>query len=337
MNKTAMLVCAFVAIGLTGISGYFLIPWLKSLKYGQTINKIGPVWHQNKEGTPTIGGLMMILGSAVALVVGYITLIIDMPEFLNDQYKIENIRLFSGFGVALAFGLIGFIDDYTKIAHKENLGLTAKGKLVLQFFVSTVYVVAMYYFAGIGTAVEIPFFGSIELGIFYFPIMVVFVSFFVNAVNLTDGIDGLAGSVTFFVSLGFIIISAFVGYFGTGLFATAIAGSCIGFVIWNFYPAKVFMGDTGSMFLGGAVVAMSFGISFPTIIVLVGIIYLCEALSVMIQVSYFKITKGKRIFKMTPIHHHFEMSGYSEIAIVLLFCFITVVGCALAFFAVTLF
>ncbi len=335
MNKTAMLITAFVAIGLTAISGYFFIPWLKKLKYGQTINKIGPVWHQNKEGTPTIGGLMMIVGSAVALLVGYITLIIDVPEFLNEQYKVENIRLFAGYGVALLFGAIGFIDDYTKILHKENLGLTAKGKLVLQFIVSAAYVAVMYYFGGIGTAIEIPFIGSLELGIFYFPIMVVFISFFVNAVNLTDGIDGLASSVTFFVSLGFVVLSSVLGYMGTGLLSVAIAGGCVGFIVWNFYPAKVFMGDTGSMFLGGAVVAMSFGISFSTIIVLVGVIYLCEALSVMIQVAYFKATKGKRLFKMTPIHHHFEMSGYSEIAIVALFCFITVLGCVLAFFAAT--
>ncbi|MEG2939019.1 MAG: phospho-N-acetylmuramoyl-pentapeptide-transferase, partial [Oscillospiraceae bacterium] len=253
MERTAILLTATVSLGLTGVLGFWLIPWLKRLKYGQTINEIGPKWHKTKEGTPTIGGLMFIIGSIVGLSVGYISLILEAPQFLGEQYIIENVRLFAGVGCALGFGLIGFIDDYMKVVHTRNLGLTAKGKIFLQIFVSAAYIFVMHKYGACDTSVIIPFFGSYEFGIWYYVLSMLLIIFMVNAVNLTDGIDGLATTVTFVVSVVFVIVSALLGYIGTGLFATAIAGACVGFIIWNFYPAKVFMGDTGSMFLGGAI------------------------------------------------------------------------------------
>lgn len=334
MERTAILLTAVVSLALSGVLGFWLIPWLKRLKYGQTINEIGPRWHKNKEGTPTMGGLMFIIGSLAGLAVGYISLILEAPQFLGAQYAIENVRLFAGVGCALGFGLIGFVDDYMKVVHTRNLGLTAKGKIFLQIFVAAAYLFVMQRWGGSDTFVMIPFIGTYDFGIWYYVLSMLFIIFMVNAVNLTDGIDGLASTVTFFVSVGFIVISTLLGYIGTGLFSTAVAGACIGFILWNFYPAKVFMGDTGSMFLGGAVIAMAYGISMPTLAILAGIVYICEAGSVMIQVLYFKLTHGKRIFKMTPIHHHFELSGFSEIKIVITFSLTAIIGIAVAVLAV---
>lgn len=334
MERTAILLTATVSLGLSGVLGFWLIPWLKRLKYGQTINEIGPRWHKSKEGTPTMGGVMFIIGSLAGLAVGYISLILEAPQFLGAQYLIENVRLFAGVGCALGFGLIGFVDDYLKVVHTRNLGLTAKGKIFLQVFVAAAYLFVMYQYGGSDTNVMIPFLGTYDFGVWYYLLSMLFIIFMVNAVNLTDGIDGLATTVTFFVSIGFIILSTLLGYIGTGLFSTAIAGGCVGFVIWNFHPAKVFMGDTGSMFLGGAVIAMAYGISMPTLAILSGIVYVLEAVSVIIQVTYFKLTHGKRLFKMTPIHHHFELSGYSEVKIVVTFSIVAVIGGALSILSV---
>ncbi len=334
MERTAILVTAIVGFGLTAILGFWLIPWLKRLKYGQTINEIGPNWHKAKEGTPTMGGIMFIVGTLTAIAVGYVTLILEAPQFLGEQYLTENVRLLAGIGAALGFGAIGFLDDYLKVIHTRNLGLTAKAKMALQFVITGLYLYVMYTFGACDTNLFIPFIGTFDLGIWYFVLSFIFIIGLVNAVNLTDGIDGLASSVTFVVSLIFIVISMLLGYLGTSLFATAIAAGCVGFILWNFHPAKVFMGDTGSMFLGGAVIAMGYGISMPALLILIGIVYLCEAGSVMLQVGYFKLTHGKRIFKMTPIHHHFEMSGYSEEKIVALFCAVTLLGGGLAIWSV---
>ncbi len=333
MERTAVLLTAVVSMGVTGVLGFWLIPWLKKLKYGQTINEIGPKWHKNKQGTPTIGGLMFIIGSIVGLAVGYVSLILDAPQFLGVQYSVENVRLFAGLGVALGFGLIGFLDDYLKVINSRNLGLTARGKIFFQIFISAAYLFVMYKYGGCDTTMRIPFVGTVDFGLWYYAFSMLFILFIVNAVNLTDGIDGLCTTITFVVCIGFIVISTVLGYTGTSLLATAIAGGCIGFAVWNFYPAKVFMGDTGSMFLGGAVIALAYGVSFPLLLVLAGIVYICEAGSVVLQVCYFKLTHGKRIFKMTPIHHHFEMSGFSEIKIVVTFGFVALIGVAAAIIA----
>lgn len=333
MERTAIIITAIVSMGVTGLLGFWIIPWLKRLKYGQTINTIGPKWHIDKEGTPTIGGLMFIIGSIVGIAVGYVTLILEVPQFLSSQYATENARLFAGIGAACGFGLIGFLDDYLKVVHTRNLGLTARWKIVFQVVVCGLYLYMMAKYGASGTVVAIPFIGSYDFGVWYYVLSMFLIVGMVNAVNLTDGIDGLATSVTLIVCLGFVIISTMFGYTGTSLLSTGVAGACVGFLIWNFYPAKVFMGDTGAMFLGGAVVAMAYGVSYPLLLIFAGIVYLCEAASVMLQVGYFKLTKGKRIFKMTPIHHHFEMSGFSEVKIVSGFSFVTMIGVAVAVYA----
>jgi len=333
MSRNAILITAVVSLAVTAVLGFWMIPWLKRLKYGQVINKIGPTWHQSKEGTPTIGGLMFIIGTLAGLSVGYISMILDTPDFLVAAYLPENVRLFSGLGAALGFAAIGFLDYYLKVIHARNLGLTAKYKIILQILVAAIYLYIMSAFGTDSTVVYIPFWREFDLGIWYYAISMVFIVGIVNSVNLTDGLDGLAATITFFVSLSFIVVATLYGFLGTGLLATAVAASCIGFLLWNFFPAKVFMGDTGSMFFGGAVVAMAFGVSLPALLILAGVVYLAEAGSVMIQVTYYKLTHGKRIFKMTPIHHHFEMSGYSEVKIVVIFSIVTLIGAGFAVLA----
>ena len=330
MERTACLIIAIISLLLTGALGYIMIPWLRRLKYGQTINEIGPTWHKNKEGTPTIGGLMFVSGVIFSLIVGVFYLLNSSPLYLLSQFGKERVRFFACLGSAIGFGLIGFIDDYLKVINTRNLGLTAKGKLIMQFFVSAAFLFVLFKFDAIDTVVKLPFIPAFDMGIWFYPVCMIMIMGMVNAVNLTDGIDGLCSSVTFFVCVSFIIIANLTGYIAVSLFACAVAGGCAGFLIWNFHPAKVFMGDTGSMFLGGAVVAMAFCVCKPFIILLAGIVYLAEALSDIIQIGYFKITHGKRVFKMAPIHHHFEMCGWSEVKIVIIFSLVSVIGGALS-------
>ncbi|MBR2028957.1 MAG: phospho-N-acetylmuramoyl-pentapeptide-transferase [Oscillospiraceae bacterium] len=331
MVRISFLVATFAAFLITAMSGYVVIPWLRKLKYGQTINEIGPTWHQTKQGTPTMGGLMFFAGTLAGIIAGYSLLLNSEPALMQETYQNQNMSLLISVITALAFGFIGFVDDYIKVVKKRNLGLTEKQKLVLQFAVTAAFLVAQYMIGHISTAVTIPWVGVVDLGYFYYPIVFAGITFMVNAVNLTDGIDGLCSSVTFIVALGFFMISASYGYYANSIFACALAGALAGFLVWNFYPAKVFMGDTGSMFLGGSVVAMAWAVNRPEVLVLIGIIYTIEALSVMIQVTYFKLTHGKRIFKMSPIHHHYEMSGWSEVKIVCVFSLVAIIFSALAY------
>ncbi len=307
--------CAIIGFLVSALSGPVIIPWLQKLKIGQQILEIGPNWHKSKAGTPTMGGIIFILGVLVVAAI-----------FVRDLKGLFVVLY------ALSCGLIGFLDDYIKVVKKRNLGLSASWKMILLLIASTAFSVVGIELGVIKTTLWIPF-TDIYLELSYFiSILLVFIAVgFVNAVNLTDGIDGLAGSVTFVVSLFFTLTSMVFLSEGLTLFSAGLCGSLCGFLIYNLHKAKVFMGDTGSLFLGGAVVALSILNDMPFILILVGIIYLIEALSVMLQVSYFKLTHGKRIFKMTPIHHHFEKSGYSENKIVLLFSAITLLGCTLAF------
>ena len=331
MVRVSFLVATFAAFLITAMSGYVFIPWLRKLKYGQTINEIGPTWHQSKQGTPTMGGLMFFVGTLVGVIAGYSLLLNSEPTLMQETYQNQSISLLISVITALAFGFIGFVDDYIKVVKKRNLGLTEKQKLVLQFAVTVAFLLAQYMIGHINTAITIPWVGVVDLGYFYYPIVFAGITFMVNAVNLTDGIDGLCSSVTFIVALGFFMISASYGYYSNSIFACALAGSLAGFLVWNFYPAKVFMGDTGSMFLGGSVVAMAWAVNRPEVLVLIGIIYTIEALSVVIQVGYFKLTHGKRIFKMSPIHHHYEMSGWSEVKIVCVFSMVAIIFSGLAY------
>jgi phospho-N-acetylmuramoyl-pentapeptide-transferase len=325
-------ISSLTAFLITWVLGFIIIPFLLKLKTGQTILDIGPKWHKSKQGTPTMGGIMMIIGVTIAVIIAVIIFNIIYPGILSGETDILKVRLWGGLLLALSCGLIGFIDDYLKVVKKQNAGLLPKQKLLLQFAVGVAYALGLY-FAG-DTKMYIPFLGNIDFGILYIPLIVFFVVGFTNAVNLTDGLDGLASSVTFFAAIALMVCAGVLNILGITILGGAVAGACLGFLIWNFYPAKVFMGDTGSLFLGGAFCALAFGTGMPILLFPMGIMYIIEASSVILQVLYFKLTHGKRLFKMSPIHHHFEMKGASEMKIVILFSLITAICSGIAIFLV---
>lgn len=316
--------------------GYPAIPLLKRLKFGQTIRDEGPAWHKSKQGTPTMGGVLIIIGVflGVALSMGA-SLFVDVGLSAVFSNALRFTKIFAGLGLAFVMGLIGFIDDYIKVVKKRNLGLTASQKTALQSLACATYLISLAL-AGLKTT-WIPFIGEVSVvsgvGIIFWPIAFFFIYGFTNAVNLTDGLDGLASSVTLVVAVAFTLMSGTLQEIGANIIASALAGACVGFLTWNWHPAKIFMGDTGSMFLGGMVVALSFMINRPIYLMLAGIVYLVEALSVVLQVAYFKKT-GKRLFKMSPIHHHFEKCGWSEVKIVIVFSIVTLISCAICVAAV---
>ncbi|MCQ2353650.1 MAG: phospho-N-acetylmuramoyl-pentapeptide-transferase [Clostridia bacterium] len=310
-----------------------LIPVLKSRKIGQKIYEIGPRWHKGKEGTPIMGGVGFIIPSVIAFFIlgGVYIYLGRAKELLGAALSLS---------MAVLNGLIGFFDDYTKLIKKQNQGFLAWQKFLLQIIVASAYIWAMAACGFIDTKLEIPYFRvEIELGIGYYVIAVLLVAGIVNAVNLTDGIDGLSGSVTavvgaFFAVAAFTLCEVLPESSGIAALSASIVGGTVGFLMYNFYPAKIFMGDTGSLYLGGMVVGLAFLIGQPLIILVAGIIYIIEVLSDILQVGYFKLTHGKRIFKMAPIHHHFEKCGWSEVKIVCVFSVITVIGCVLAWFGI---
>ena len=320
-----------IAAVITGLLGYFMVPFLHKIKFGQTIREVGPSWHKNKQGTPTMGGIMFIIGSSVAAVICIAFL------WLNGgaETQLMLVKVMAGALMAVGFGIVGFLDDYISIKKHRNLGLTEIQKLILQFIIVGAYLLSVAL-AGGTTETVIPFLGSVDLGFFYYILAAVFIVGMVNAVNFTDGIDGLNTSVTLVVALVFSVIAMLLNRVGLSLYAAAIVGAMIGFLFWNANPAKVFMGDTGSLFLGGAVCALAFGVDMPILLILIGIIYIVEILSVVLQVTYFKISHGKRIFKMAPIHHHFEMCGWNENKICFVFSGVTllagIIGVLLAVF-----
>lgn len=316
MDKTVF-IALIVSFILTGIVMPLLIPVLHRLKFGQTIREIGPKWHEKKNGTPTMGGVCFLLISSI----------IAFTLCSSPALKLAVIAAF-------LFGVIGFADDFIKIYFKRNLGLTEKQKLVFQTLVSVVFLVLAVKLGYVSTEIAIPFTKfSLNLSWFYIVFMTVFMVGFTNAVNLTDGLDGLAASVTAVVTLFFTVCAILVKNYGVSYFGAAVTGSLLGFLIYNYHPAKVFMGDTGSLFLGGVVSVLAILLKLELILILVGIIYVIEAFSVIIQVAYFKKTK-KRIFLMAPIHHHFEMKGLKEVQIVYIFSLVTLVCSAIAIFAV---
>lgn len=323
---------AVIAFAVSALVGKFLIPILHKLKYGQTILDIGPAWHKKKEGTPTMGGIMFIIGIAVAVIVGVIGMFFfgNVYEPSDYSFSKEVMMVFACCGMALLYGAVGFLDDFIKVVKKRNLGLTAKQKLGFQFAIAILFVV-FNALLGYGSKTYIPFAGTVDMGnfaIIYHIICVIVIVGIVNAVNLADGIDGLVGSETFFVSAFYMIIASIMSYSATSVMSAAVAGGCLGFLIWNLHPAKVFMGDTGSLFLGGIVCAIAFAMNMPIILIPMALIYIIEMFSVILQVTYFKLTHGKRLFKMSPIHHHFEKCGWSETKIVVVFsAFTFVVGC----------
>ena len=321
-----MIVACILSFVLTAVAGKLLIPVLRRLKAGQSNREDGPTWHMSKQGTPTMGGLMFIAGMGVTV------LICGWKQMLSGSFAHLYVYLF-----ALVFGVIGYVDDYKKVRAHQNLGLTPLQKFLLQLSAAVAFLCLMRYEGMLTPSLYIPFFNV------YFSmnwvVYLIFAAFVivgaVNAVNITDGIDGLAASVTVPVGLFFALVAGWWGYVELGVFAGALIGGLLGFLLYNFHPAKVFMGDTGSLFLGGAVAAMAFAYDMPLILILVGIIYIVETLSVIIQVTYFKSTHGKRLFKMAPLHHHFELCGWSEKKLVFTFTGVTILFCALALIGVS--
>lgn len=337
MSAIWTLLAAVISFGVTALLGKWMIPFLRKLHFGQTIREEGPQWHKKKQGTPTMGGIMFIIGIVFSV-------LICVPLFYNSTYDdtmLAKARLFGGLGMALAFGFIGFIDDYIKVVKKRNLGLTVIQKLVLQFAAAAAYLATIALIGGdtgSRTSTLIPFVGMVDFGWGYWILAAVVIVGVVNAVNFTDGLDGLNASVTFFVCIFLMMIAGLLNLFSMSILAVAIAAGCMGFLVWNFNPAKVFMGDTGSLFLGGAVCALAFGVNMPVLLLPLGIVYFAEILSVVLQVGYFKLTHGKRLFKMSPIHHHFEMCGWSEMKVCFVFSLVAAIGgliaLALVFFGV---
>lgn len=329
MKITLYCLAVAAAAVITGLLGRFMVPFLHKLKFGQTIREIGPSWHKGKQGTPTMGGLMFIIGglAAAAICIAFLWM------HGGAETQLMLVKIVAGALMAVGFGLVGFIDDYISIKKHRNLGLTEIQKLVLQFIIAAAYLVSVALAGGTAETV-IPFVGAVDLGVFYYFIAAVLIVGMVNAVNFTDGLDGLNSSVTLVVSLTFSVIAMMLNRVGLSILAAAMVGALIGFLFWNANPAKVFMGDTGSLFLGGFVCALAFGVDMPILLILVGIIYIVEILSVVLQVTYFKATHGKRIFKMAPIHHHFEMCGWSEWKIVIVFSFVMLIGAVISVLAV---
>ena len=310
---------AMIGFLIVIILGPIFIPMLARFKFGQTVRDEGPQSHLAKNGTPTMGGEMMIVA---ILITGLTRATISKG-------------LIVGLICIVGFGFVGFLDDFIKIKMKRSLGLKAYQKIILQFALALYIAYYQYSASPSATQLVIPFTNHIiNLGIWYIPFMMIFIIGTVNAVNLTDGLDGLASGVTLIVSCFFVLFAVSISNSDVAILAAATAGACLGFLGFNSYPAKVFMGDTGSMALGGAVVAFATLTNSPLIIIIVGFIYLAEALSVMIQVTYFKLTNGKRIFKMAPLHHHFEQCGWPETRVVFVFWIVTVVLCWIGVLAV---
>lgn len=339
MSELAAALTIIIAAIITILMGFFLIPRLKRMKLGQTILEIGPRWHKDKEGTPTMGGLMFVIGIIIAVICGYFLTNISVTKNLSNFTAHHQQVLISGVLMALGFGLIGFIDDFIIVKNKTNQGLTERQKLVGQFIVAIGYVVALYMIGEKSTIVWLPFIGQWNMGILYYPAIVLGIVYIVNVVNFTDGIDGLCTSVTLVSAIGFFIVAHMLEYNLIKVLAAALIGGCIGFLFGNLYPAKIFMGDTGSFFLGGMIVALAFGMGMPLILIFFGFVYIVEGISVIIQTLYFKYTRrktgeGKRFFKMTPIHHHFEMSGWSEKKIVIVFASVQLIMVVIGILAV---
>ena len=323
MNVILTIAVAFV---LTLALGRVVIPALRALKAGQAIREDGPTWHNSKAGTPTMGGVMFMAAALVCVVV------FGFTGMMSGDFSALYVLL-----LALCFGLVGFLDDFYKVKYKRNLGLTSIQKACLQMAVSALFLYILYKEDIMSASLYIPF---LNVSWDLHPIVYIFFAMFVfvgcvNAVNLTDGLDGLSSSVTVIVMVFFTAVAVAMERFTLAVLPASLIGGLAAFLCYNWKPAKVFMGDTGSLFLGGAVCGTAFALDMPLVLVMVGIIYIIETLSVILQVGYFKATHGKRLFKMAPIHHHFEKCGWAEERIDLTFAAITAVMCILAWFGVS--
>ena len=320
---TRIIITALVGCGLTVAIGYLLLPVLRALKAGQSIREVGPTWHNAKAGTPMMGGLMFIFTAVLCL--------------LASIPAMKDYSVFCVLALGLCFGLVGFLDDFFKAKYKRNLGLTSIQKALLQMAVSAIYLYILLRTGVMTSDLYIPF---VNVTFHIHPIAYIFFAMFVivgcvNAVNLTDGVDGLCGSVTVPVMVFFAAAGFAMGKLEMALLPAALIGGLVGYLFYNWHPAKVFMGDTGSLFLGGIVCGLAFALDMPLVLVLIGLVYIVETVSVILQVGYFKISHGKRLFKMAPIHHHFEMCGWKEIKICFVFSAVSVVMCILAWLGIS--
>ena len=312
---------------LTVAAERILIPILRSHKLGQKILDIGPRWHKSKEGTPIMGGLGFILAALVVMAVFFV---VRGIQGRGADY----IPLALTLGLAVGNGAIGFVDDYCKLVKKQNEGLTWKQKLFLQLALATAYVVVMAYTGNLSTSVNLPFTDrTLYLGWGVYPLSVIILAGVTNGGNITDGVDGLASGVTFVIG-GFFAVCAFsVQNEQVGAVGAILIGASLGFLVYNFHPAKVFMGDTGSLFFGSLVIGTAFMMREPIVGLIVAAVFILEMLSSLLQVEYFRLTHGKRLFKMAPVHHHFEQCGWGENRIVLTFSLTEALFCVLAWFA----
>ncbi len=318
---------AIISFILTVIISKIVIPILRGHKIGQSIREEGPEWHMSKAGTPTMGGICFIMAMLIAVALMTVVYVIK-----NQQDELIPLAL--TLGLALANGLVGFVDDYCKLIKKQNEGLKPHQKFILQVLVAGIYVLTLNLLGYLDTSLPIPFTNiSLELGWVYYVLAIFLIVGMVNSANLTDGIDGLATSVTLVIAIFFAVVALNMLSAPLTLISGALIGALVGFLIFNAHPAKVFMGDTGSLFLGGIVTGAAFLINQPLIILIAGGIYVFETISVIIQVTSFKLTR-KRVFKMSPIHHHFEKCGWSEVKIVVIFSAITAALCVLSWFGI---
>lgn len=316
-----------LAFGASVILSLIIVPILRKLKVGQIEREEGPKSHLKKQGTPTMGGIIMIL--VIIALGGFL-----YYDFSKDQIEVAK-SLLPLLGVAIGFGFIGFIDDFKKLILKNTKGLSPKAKMLGLLIVAVAYTIVLVYVFDIGTDIYIPFVKEyITLPIWlYIPFAVLVMLAATNAINLTDGIDGLSTSITTIMLTCLTIISILLGVKEVTAFGSILIGTCLGFLLFNLHPAKVMMGDTGSLMLGGSIAGISLYLKMPLLLLIIAIIPIIETLSVMIQVAYFKKT-GNRVFKMTPIHHHFELSGWKENKIVSVFSLITLVFCIIGLFVI---
>lgn len=326
----ASVVSLLIAFVVTWVLGYGIIPLLHKLKFGQTILvDIGPKWHAKKQGTPTMGGIMFIIGVILSTVVTVLLCKGTGKSAFSLEGVAKNtefVKIWGGLLLAVLFALVGFVDDYIKVVKKRNLGLTEIQKTIPQLIIAVAYLFC--YNRVCGTSMYVPFVGSIDMHFFYWIFGVCVIYGAINAVNFTDGVDGLCGSVTLVSALAFTVAAILYKTTSVSILAAALVGACAGYLIWNHYPAKVMMGDTGSMFLGGIIVALAYAIDMPLILVLFGFIYVVEAMSDVIQIGSIKL-RHKKVFKMAPIHHHFEMCGWNEKKIVRIFTLVNALACIL--------
>ncbi len=324
MNQALLLAALgsfLLAMIVTFLAEKKWIPFLMRIKMGQTILEIGPRWHKSKEGTPTMGGIFFAGGILVSL------LAFVLPAAIRENdYSFVKIA-----GLMALSGCIGFIDDFVKFVKKRNRGLSPLQKLILQFAVAAGFLYSMK--GSLSTAISLPFTSyRLELGVFYWVFSILFIVYITNAANLTDGIDGLAASCSFVIAAYFLVVSYFAASSSKTLFFAALCGGMIGFLMYNFYPARIFMGDTGSLFLGGALAGAAYWFDTPLIILISGLFIIWEGVSVVLQVLFYKLTK-KRIFKMAPFHHHLELCGWKETKIVAVAALCTALFCVVAYFA----